>query len=272
MQSRPLFKSRLKVLWPHPFSTNGGRILQLRQRTQQSDRPLKSKILKQTVRVCDSVIRRRRGGLALEVSGGLADAGQIKQMSGGLYNPTTETGAVSVISYTLYWFILLIVMLCNLEELQNNLQSLLGELSDIHNKLINPIQAKKSNTHSFLIKLPKVILMLRVCPFLEADDIIQLSTVCVGIRKTIYSPIGWKLLSRVLTPYPLIIKEVFISENTKNGKFQTCEVDNFPAHMIEDEKLLKKARAECKKNLMQVYDKFKYKEEEHNELVHQLRS
>ncbi len=41
--------------------------------------------------------------------------------------------------------------------------------------------------------------------------------------------------------------------------------------MIEDEKLLKKARAECKKNLMQVYDKFHFKEEEHNELVRQLK-
>jgi hypothetical protein len=36
--------------------------------------------------------------------------------------------------------------------------------------------------------------------------------------------------------------------------------------------LLKKARAECKKNLMQVFDKFKYKEEEHNELIRQLKS
>lgn len=42
--------------------------------------------------------------------------------------------------------------------------------------------------------------------------------------------------------------------------------------MIEDEKLLKKARAECKKSLMQVYDKFKFKEEEHTELKRQLKS
>ncbi len=31
------------------------------------------------------------------------------------------------------------------------------------------------------------------------------------------------------------------------------EVDSFPVHMIDDEKLLKKARLECKKNLMQVF-------------------
>jgi hypothetical protein len=39
----------------------------------------------------------------------------------------------------------------------------------------------------------------------------------------------------------------------------TNEIDNFPVHMIEDEKMLKKARTECKKSLMQVYEKFKFK-------------
>lgn len=41
--------------------------------------------------------------------------------------------------------------------------------------------------------------------------------------------------------------------------------------MIEDEKLLKKARGECKKSLMQVYDKYKAKEEEHNALNKRLK-
>lgn len=164
-------------------------------------------------------------------------------------------------------------MLCDLEELQNNLQSLLTELAEIQNKLVNPIEAKKSNTHSFLIKLPKVILILRVCPFLTQEDIVQLSTTCVGIRKAIYSPIGWKLLSRVQTPYPLIMKEVLVSQGLEVNKRQPHEeADHFPIHMVEDEKMLKKARAECKKSLMQVFDKFKFKEEEHGELVRQLKS
>ena len=102
-------------------------------------------------------------------------------------------------------------MLCNLSELQTNLQSLLSELSEIHSKLIDPIQAKRSNTHSFLIKMPKLILLVRVMPYLSYEDVVQLATTCVGMRKTIYSPIGWRLLSRVITPYPLIIKETFVS-------------------------------------------------------------
>ena len=111
-------------------------------------------------------------------------------------------------------------MLCNLPELQNNLYELLNELSDIHGKLVNPIQAKKSNTHSFLIKIPKVILLVRIAPYLKYQDVIQLSSTCVGMRKTIYSPIGWKILSRVMTPYPLVIKEIYINEGIQTGRFQ----------------------------------------------------
>jgi len=99
-------------------------------------------------------------------------------------------------------------MLCNLEELHVNLQSLIQELSEIHNKIINPIEAKKSNTHSFLIKLPKIILLIKIAPYLAIEDIISLSSTCVGMRKVIYGPIGWKLLSRLFSPYPIIIKEI----------------------------------------------------------------
>lgn len=53
------------------------------------------------------------------------------------------------------------------------------------------------------------------------------------MRKVIYSPIGWKLLSRVYTPYPLIIKEIVVSEN-ENMKHLMNEVDSFPVHMIDD--------------------------------------
>lgn len=110
-------------------------------------------------------------------------------------------------------------MLCNLEEVELNLHSILEEVSEIQNKLVHPIQAKKSNCHSFLIKLPKVILLLRVCPFLTQFDIVQLSTTCLGLRKTIYSPIGWRLLSRVLSPYPLMIKEIVVPEGSESSTF-----------------------------------------------------
>lgn len=76
----------------------------------------------------------------------------------------------------------------------------------MHNKLINPIEAKKSNAHSLLVKLPKIILLIKIVPYLGTLDMINLSTVCVAMRRTIYSPIGWKILNRIMTPYPLYLK------------------------------------------------------------------
>jgi hypothetical protein len=98
-------------------------------------------------------------------------------------------------------------MLCNLDELAENLKTLISEMSEIHNKIVNPIEAKKNNAaHSFLIKLPKIILLVKVCPYLEIKDINNLSTSCVGMRRIIYSPIGWKILTYFHTPYPIQIK------------------------------------------------------------------
>lgn len=54
------------------------------------------------------------------------------------------------------------------------------------------------------------------------------------MRKVIYGPIGWKLLSRLFTPYPIIIKEISSSESYEPKSFMTNETDNFPVHMIED--------------------------------------
>jgi hypothetical protein len=98
-------------------------------------------------------------------------------------------------------------MLCNLDELAENLKTLISEISEIHNKIVNPIEAKKNNAaHSLLIKIPKIILLVKVCPYLEIKDINHLSTVCVGMRRIIYGPIGWKLQSYFHTPYPIQIK------------------------------------------------------------------
>lgn len=99
-------------------------------------------------------------------------------------------------------------MLNNLDELHYNLTSLIEELSDIQSQIINPISAKKSNSHSFLVKLPKVILIIKITPYLDYKDIVSLSSVCSALRKAIYSPIGWRLLNYVQSPYPLTVKEL----------------------------------------------------------------
>ena len=75
-------------------------------------------------------------------------------------------------------------------------------------RLVSPIEAKKDNKNTLLISLPKVILIIKVCPFLEYLDIIRLSSVSSVLRKSIFGPIGWKLLNRVHSPYPITIREL----------------------------------------------------------------
>jgi lysyl-tRNA synthetase class I len=49
-------------------------------------------------------------------------------------------------------------------------------------------------------------------------------------------------------------------------------MDALHYNLPEDEKNLRKARLECKKELMQLYDKYKHKEEEYFEMNKKLKS
>lgn len=49
-------------------------------------------------------------------------------------------------------------------------------------------------------------------------------------------------------------------------------MDELHYTLPEDEKNLRKSRLECKKELMQLYEKFRLKEEEFNELEKKLKS
>lgn len=46
----------------------------------------------------------------------------------------------------------------------------------------------------FIGKMPKLVLMTRVLPFLDEDEINKLAGVCKGIRKLIFSPMGLKII------------------------------------------------------------------------------
>ena len=70
------------------------------------------------------------------------------------------------------------------------------------------MQAKKSNTHSMLNKLPKMILLVRVMPFLTPQEANQLATTCTAVRRAVFGPIGWAVLNKIHTPYPATLKEL----------------------------------------------------------------
>ena len=122
-----------------------------------------------------------------------------------------------------------------------------------------PLEARKSNSHSILIKMPKIILLVRLCPFLEYRDIVELSSVSTVLRRTVFGPIGWKLLSRISSPYPLLFRQ--LSDDCRFDAQQVHDVEPFHEAPPEDEKNLRKARLEGKKELMQLYEKYRAKEE-----------
>lgn len=86
-------------------------------------------------------------------------------------------------------------MLYNLEELETSLVSVLNDLVAVDLKFKNKESFARTNKRSFLLKLPRVILLQNVFLFLTDDDIVTTSSVCQALRQAVYSPFGWKLLS-----------------------------------------------------------------------------
>lgn len=56
-------------------------------------------------------------------------------------------------------------------------------------------EVRDANKVSLLIKMPKVILLGRVAQYLLDGEIVKLSCCCRSLRKLVYSPMGWKILS-----------------------------------------------------------------------------
>lgn len=86
-------------------------------------------------------------------------------------------------------------MLYNIEELQDNLLTLLGELSNIDIKLKNKDLSTHTNKKTLLIKMPRIVLLQNVFIYLTDEEIIKVSSVCHALRDAVYSPFGWKILS-----------------------------------------------------------------------------
>jgi hypothetical protein len=56
-----------------------------------------------------------------------------------------------------------------------------------------------------LLQLPKGVLLIQICSFLSVPEVTIFSSTCMGLRRTIFSPLGWKFLIRLKTPYPIQI-------------------------------------------------------------------
>lgn len=87
-------------------------------------------------------------------------------------------------------------MLAELDSIHVNLKSLINKINEFEHEISTPYEAKKSNMKtSILIKIPKYLLLTKILPFLSHRECQYLSNVSVFIRRSIYSPLGWKVMS-----------------------------------------------------------------------------
>jgi hypothetical protein len=83
----------------------------------------------------------------------------------------------------------------NVEELDANLELLLREFEDIVGQMERSKKTATTNKTSLIVRIPKMLLLHDVMVYLSDSEIVTLSSVCRMLRRLVYSPIGWKLLS-----------------------------------------------------------------------------
>lgn len=105
----------------------------------------------------------------------------------------------------------------NLKDLEGNLKDLIKELEQMQQSVSEPLEKQKLNNETMLLKVPKCVILVSICKYLTVPEINTLSTVCVALRKTVYSPIGWRIISRIKTPYPI---EVVYKESDFKAKIK----------------------------------------------------
>lgn len=70
-----------------------------------------------------------------------------------------------------------------------------------------------SNKDSLLLRIPKILLLHEVMIYLSDEDILNLSSVCRLLRRLVYSPVGWKVLSYSRLPIRVKYKVEKIEED-----------------------------------------------------------
>ena len=140
----------------------------------------------------------------------------------------------------------------SLADLESNLKMLIKELRSIEDSIAQPQRLREKNSKTVMLRIPRVILLARICPFLSMQDINSLSNTCSGMRKIIYSPIGFKILTKVKTPYPIKVVEVK-SEFEKKMKKVAMEAYDDPHEDYEDEKYIEQERNKYKRILQKKF-------------------
>jgi hypothetical protein len=86
-------------------------------------------------------------------------------------------------------------------KLMDKLDKIIAQLDELEISQKHREDQIKHNQTTFLLKLPKVyylfikvILIQRVCGFLDDNDLYKLTATCSTMRKVMFCPLGFKLL------------------------------------------------------------------------------
>ncbi|CAK68291.1 unnamed protein product (macronuclear) [Paramecium tetraurelia] len=76
----------------------------------------------------------------------------------------------------------------------DKLDKIIAQLDELEISQKHREELLKRNQATFLLRLPKVILIQRVCGFLDDNDLYRFTATCSTLRKVMFCPLGFKLL------------------------------------------------------------------------------
>jgi hypothetical protein len=72
---------------------------------------------------------------------------------------------------------------------------LLAEFQELVGQIERATSINETNKKTIITRIPKMLLLHDVMVFLTDKEIVVFSSVCKMLRRLVYSPIGWKVLS-----------------------------------------------------------------------------
>lgn len=120
--------------------------------------------------------------------------------------------------------------------------------------------------------MPRALLLLSICRYLSMEDINGLSMVCSDLRKKVYSPMGWKIISRLKTVYPLQIVNVKSDLNTRIKRIALENTVEAGLDDFDDEKFISQERSKYKNKLLSKYATYLQTKERYEACQDKLRS
>lgn len=102
-------------------------------------------------------------------------------------------------------------------------------------------------------------------------EIRYLSNTCSEMRKRVYSPLGWKIISRIKTPYPVQVVHLNSELKDKIRKAAAGEV-GIGLDADDDEKYISKERSKYKNMLLSKYTSYLQSKEKYEACQDKVRT